>query len=119
MAGPNLTPATFAQGMYAYPATGGTPANPLVFLTREAPTEIKDFSEIWWDPNRVGPDERSENGAGMMVRADGGRRYDAGEWPQSPPSRNQPVTVTAEQGNNVDHYSDGHTHDKRCLSCPD
>lgn len=117
MAGPNLTPDTFAQGMYAYPATGGTPASPLVFRTREAPTEIKDFSEVWYDPNRVGPDERTETGTGMIVRADGGKRYDAGEWPQSPPSRNNPVTVTAEQGVHVDHAADGHRHETACLSC--
>ena len=117
MAGPNLTPKTFEQGMYAYPKTGGTPANPLVFMNRKFPTAIKDFSEVWWDPNRVGPDERTDTGAGMMVRADGGRRYDAGEWPQSPPSRRNGVTVTAAQGVHTDHYADGHTHKGRCLSC--
>lgn len=117
MAGPDLTPQTFEQGMYAYPPTGGTPASPLVFRTREFPSEIKDFSEVWYDPNRVGPDERSETGPGMIVRADGGKRYDAGEWPQSPPSRSNGVTVTANQGVNVDHGADGHTHETACLSC--
>ena len=116
MAGPILTNETFAAGIYAYPPTGGTPAAPLVFLNRQYPTEIKDFSEVWYDPRRVGPDERSETAAGMIVKADGGRRYDAGEWPTSPPIRNNGVTVTAEQGN-PPHEQDGHTHNTRCLSC--
>lgn len=117
MAGPELTPGTFEKGMYAYPKTGGNPANPLVYQNRAFPTAIKDFSEIWYDPTLVGPDERSENGAGMIVRADAGKRYDAGEWPQSAPSRKNAVTVTAQQGNNVGHANDGHKHDSKCLSC--
>ncbi|WP_436792511.1 ABC transporter substrate-binding protein [Actinospongicola halichondriae] len=117
MAGPNLNNETFERGMYAYPKTGGNPANPLVFRNRAFPTEVKDFSEIYYDPKLVGPDERSETGAGMIVRVDAGKRYDAGEWPQSPPSRANAVTVTAQQGNNVNHAADGHKHDKKCLSC--
>ncbi len=116
MAGPNLTPATFARGLFSYPPTGGKPASPLVFLSRQYPTSIKDWSEVWYDPNRVGPDERTETGAGMMVRADGGRRYRAGQWPAGPPSRNNPVTTTDEQ-NNPPHEQDGHHHTTRCLSC--
>ena len=116
MAGPNLNNDTFARGLYAYPATGGTPANPLVFLNRGFPTEIKDFSEVWYDRNRVGPDERSKVGPGMMVRADGGRRYQAGQWLAGAPSRAGGVTVTAQQDlrtppPNPDRYK------HKCLSC--
>lgn len=119
MAGPNLTPETFAQGMYSYPPTGGTPSTPLVFRTREFPTEIKDFTEVWYDPNQVGPDERSDVGPGMIVKAEGGKRYDLGEWPQQPPSRSNGVTVTAAVNTRLEHDDDGHTHTTRCLSCPD
>jgi hypothetical protein len=116
MAGPNLNAQTFAQGMYSIPQQGGTPANPLVFVSRKYPTEIKDFSEIWYDPNAVGPDERSKTGQGMIVRADGGRRYRPGQWPAGDPSRAGAVTVTAQQGNQTvpgspDRYK------KKCLSC--
>ena len=117
MAGPNLNNNTFAAGLRAYPPTGGKPASPLVYFTRQYPTAIKDWSEIWYDPARVGPDERSEPGQGMMVRADGGRRYTAGNWAAGPPSRKNPVTTTDEQ-NNPPHEQDGHTHETRCLSCP-
>jgi len=116
MAGPNLNNSTFAAGIYAYPPTGGKPASPMVFVSRQYPTEIKDWSEVWYDPNQVGPDERTDTAAGMMVRADGGRRYKAGQWPTGPPSRANPVTTTDEQ-NNPPHEQDGHTHNKRCLSC--
>jgi len=116
MAGPSLNNQTFAQGLYSFPRTGGTPASPLVFTTRQYPTEIKDFSEVWWDRARVGPDERSRSGAGMMVRADGGRRYTAGKWTSGNPSRVNGVTVTAQQGvktppPRADRYT------KPCLSC--
>ena len=116
MAGPNLNNTTFANGLYAYPPTGGKPASPLVFLTRQYPTAVKDWSEVWYDPNQVGPDERTETGPGMMMRADGGRRYKPGQWPAGPPSRANPVMTTDEQ-NHPPHEQDGHTHSKRCLSC--
>ena len=116
MAGPNLNNQTFAQGLYSMPRVGGTPASPLVFYTRQFPTGIKDFSEIWWDRNRIGPDERSRSGPGQMVRADGGRRYTTGRWPGGNPSRANGVTVTAQQGvktppPRADRYT------KPCLSC--
>lgn len=116
MAGPNLNNQTYAEGLYSFPRTGGTPANPLVFMTRQYPTEIKDFSEVWWDRNRIGPDERSRNGAGQMVRADGGRRYTSGSWTTGNPSRANGVTVTAQQGvNTPPPRADRYT--KPCLSC--
>jgi hypothetical protein len=116
MAGPNLNNQTFAQGIFSLPRLGGIPASPLVYVTRQYPTEIKDFSEVWWDANRVGPDERSRNGKGQMVRADGGRRYTLGRWPGGNPSRANGVTVTAQQGvktppPRADRYT------KPCLSC--
>jgi hypothetical protein len=116
MAGPTLNNQTFAAGQYAIPALGGTPANPLVFMTKQYPTEVKDFSEIWYDPNQVGPDERSKQGPGMITRADGGKRYRVGEWKTGNPSRTNPAYVTPQQGNgspppNPDRYN------HKCLSC--
>jgi hypothetical protein len=116
MAGPNLNNQTFAQGLFAMPRVGGTPASPLVYFTRQFPTGIKDFSEIWWDRNRVGPDERSRSGPGQMVRADGGRRYLLGQWRGGDPSRSNGVTVTAQQGvKSPPPRADRYT--KPCLSC--
>ncbi|MER3453423.1 MAG: hypothetical protein C4344_07290, partial [Acidimicrobiia bacterium] len=125
MAGPRLTNDTFAAGEFAYPPTGGTAGLPLVFHTRQFPTEIKDFTEVWWDPDASGPDERSMNGRGLMMKANNGRRYRAGQWPTTPPAafvRQGAVAVSdnPEGGTDPPHEQDGHSHpsNKRCLSCP-
>jgi hypothetical protein len=118
MAGPGLTQESFQAGLYAYPPTGGRAANPLVFYTPQYPTEIKDFSEVWWDTSVSGPDERGEQGQGSMRRADGGARYQPGQWPTGPPSRANGALLTDDTGHYA-HEADGHRHDpnQRCLSC--
>ena len=40
LAGPVLTPATFAQGCYSYPPSGGFPELPLIYYTPDSPTII-------------------------------------------------------------------------------
>jgi hypothetical protein len=88
MAGPNLTYDTFRQGMYAYPPTpdgGGTAAHPYVYTTPDSPTDIKDFAEVYYDITQQGPDERSEQGTGMMMKTDFGQRYQLGQWPSDDP----------------------------------
>jgi hypothetical protein len=122
MAGPDLTVANWAKGILAYPPTGGTAALPLRYLTREAPGDIQDFVEVWWDADRTGRDERGENGPGMMMRANNAKRYQAGEWTTDPSlafvSENT-LTVSDDLPGDYDHEADGHTHepDERCLTC--
>ena len=58
-------------------------------MTAESPSEIKDMVEVFWDPSASGPDERSENGSGMMMKTDGGRRYQLGQWPSDDPHIHQ------------------------------
>ena len=88
MAGPNLTPDTFAQAMYKYPRTGGIPGAPLLYWTRQYPNAVKDFVEVWFDSDRQGPDERGDRGgSGMMVKVDGAKRYQPGQWPRTEPTR--------------------------------
>ncbi|HET6811833.1 MAG TPA: hypothetical protein VFH50_12560 [Acidimicrobiales bacterium] len=98
MAGPVLDVATLSAGALAYPHTGGSPGRPLLYRTRQYPTAIKDFSEVYYDTNASGPDERGDNGRGMITRADGGRRYQIGQWYTGPPHVFQnapaPITVT-------------------------
>jgi hypothetical protein len=122
LAGPRLTPETFAQGMFNFPKTGGSPARPTVYSNRAYPTLIKDFIEIFYDPNVAGPDERTEQGTGMIMKVDGGRRYLPGQWPTTEPNvfnRAGAATVTDNPvgGGDPTHEQDGHTHNKRCLSC--
>ena len=123
MAGPNLNADSFAKGMFSYPATGGDVIHPLVRFTRDSPTAIDDFIEIWFDTTAEGPDERGERGRGMMMKSDGGKRYQAGEWPAGDTKAFNPAGAI---GANDDppggvpdppHEQDGHTHNKRCIDC--
>ena len=123
MAGPNLTHDTWVQGTLAYPKTGGKPGAPLVYLTRQNPTEIKDFVEVFYAANASGPDERGTNGNGMVMKVAGGKRYDLGQWPQSDPNvfnLDGAIAVSDDPpgGGDPPHEQDGHTHKTRCLSCP-
>lgn len=126
MAGPNLTAENFAKGFFSYPRTGGTPANPLFYYTREYPTSYKDFTEIWWNPNGTGIDETSKPGAGILMKSNQGARYERGKWPTGPPSvfGDDPSPIYTSDnppgGRDPAHEQDGHTHpyDKQgCLSC--
>jgi hypothetical protein len=77
MAGPNLTPATFEQGMFAYPAARG-PRGTWHFGPGDY-TSVDDFREIWWDPKRISV----QNGRpGAWVETNGGARWS----PTNPPS---------------------------------
>ena len=85
MAGANLTTASFAQGMYAYPPSGGVFSSWLTYFTPRDPTSVKDFKELWWSATEQGEDEYGNEGTGMIMNAEGGRRYRLGQWPSSPP----------------------------------
>jgi hypothetical protein len=122
MAGPKLSPQTFEQGMYNYPRTGGSAALPTVYSNRAYPTLIKDFIEIYYDPNVSGPDERTEQGNGMIMKVDGGKRYAPGQWPTGEPhvfnsAGAATVTDNPAGGGDPPHEQDGHAHNKKCLSC--
>jgi hypothetical protein len=90
MAGPNLTPETFRDGMFNYPPTGGTPTAPRlsfgdqgVFANPDY-NAVDDMQVIWWDVDATGLDEQGAEGTGMMRYADGGKRYLPGEMPTLP-----------------------------------
>jgi ABC-type branched-subunit amino acid transport system substrate-binding protein len=124
MAGPILTADTFARGIQSYPPTGGKPGAPLVFWTRDFPTAAKDFTEVWYDWDRSGPDERgSRTTTGMMMKVDGGKRYKPGQWPTSNPKafvqdgKELAVSDNPPGGGDPNHEQDGHTHTGACFSC--
>ena len=105
-------------------ATGGLPGAPLVYRTRAFPTEIKDFVEIYYDGDARGPDERSQDGTGMIQKVNQGKRYQPGQWPNSPAQvfgdTVAPIAVSDNPpGGKFDplHEQDGHKHTGRCLSC--
>jgi hypothetical protein len=122
MAGPKLTPQAFSAGMFAFPKSGGTPSTPLVFYTREYPTAIKDFVEVYYDGSRQGIDERGVQGSGMVMKMAGGKRYLLGQWDTNETKAfNDPTAVAISDdpamGGDPDHEQDGHKHTTKCLSC--
>ena len=122
MAGPKLTPGSFAAGMLAYPKSGGTPSTPLMYFTREYPTAIKDFVEVYYDAQRQGADERGLRGPGMVMKVNGGKRYLPGQWDTSPVKAfNDPTALDTSDdpamGGDPPHEQDGHKHSAKCVSC--
>jgi len=89
LAGPELTPETFRDGLYRYLPSGGTPTNPQVsrgdhgFWPDTDLGGIDDMTLIWWDPDVEGPDEIDNQGPGMYRYANGGERYKLGDLPTS------------------------------------
>lgn len=77
MAGPNLTPQTFANSMRAYP--GGTGPAGTWGYPKDTWAPYRDAREIWWDPNAVS----TYNGAQGAYRSDN-KRHKPGKWPKGP-----------------------------------
>jgi hypothetical protein len=93
MAGPELTPETFRDGLYRAPSAGGGPTTPQVSRGSQGvwPEElwpvdnggIDDLTVIWFDPDATGEDETGAEGQGMYRYANGGQRYTLGNMPES------------------------------------
>ncbi len=81
MAGPNLTPQTFEAGMFAYPGGSGRSGSWRFGPGDYTPTD--DFREIWWDPDRISP---QNNKPGAWVQLNGGARYLPGQVPSDGPA---------------------------------
>ena len=93
-AGPNLTPKTFGQGLFAIPGSGGAAQNrtnstlygygkvPNLPYDEYAQNGV-DFAPYWWDPTTTGPSNgQGEMGKGVGWYANGAKRYIAGTWPK-------------------------------------
>lgn len=78
MAGPNLTPETFEQGMFAYP--GGSGPFGTWGFDADSYTPTQDYRAIWWNPDAPSP-MNGERGA--YIEAYEGRRFKQGELPAS------------------------------------
>ena len=90
LAGPNLTPETFQEGMFRFPPqeSGLTRTRTRRGATSCGPTtdynSSDDTTAIWWDPTATGKDEAGNEGTGMLRYVDGGKRYLPGDWPTEP-----------------------------------
>jgi hypothetical protein len=89
LAGPDLTPETFRDGLYRMEPAGGTPTDPAQSWGEHDiwPTldngGTDDATIIWYDPEATGEDETGNAGTGMYRYAKGGERYKLGEFPES------------------------------------
>ncbi len=91
MAGPNLTPETFAAGMFRAPVTGGTPLSPTLSRGHHGLWPGTDWGGtddtglIWWNPNAEGEDEVGNVGKGLYEYTKGGKRYTLDKMPTTGP----------------------------------
>jgi len=80
-AGPNLTPQTFAQGLYTLcnPCHQDSPLDRLERITPDDPTDIEGFTLVKWDPDRIctpcKPDANGNAPAGYFDFLEDGKRY--------------------------------------------
>lgn len=125
-AGPNLTAESFANGLYSFPYTGGIPHVPLIGWQPLQPNAIKDYTETFWSATGTGPDEVDNQGAGILLKAEGGKRYQLGQWPTYDPKifSESEGEIHVSDGPYTDpatkraHEEDGHTHEPGgCMSC--
>ncbi|CAN5714305.1 hypothetical protein BH24ACT3_BH24ACT3_17560 [soil metagenome] len=85
-AGPDLSPETFRDGLFALEPTPNVVTNPSISFGDKGIwpytdyAGIDDHTEIWWDPDATGPDEIRQDGQGLYQYVEGGRRYLPGEW---------------------------------------
>jgi hypothetical protein len=102
LAGPDLTPESFRDGLFSYAPTGGYTTNWGVSwgtgLWESADyTAADDVTLVWWDPTAKGPHEAQEagdSGDGMYRYVDGGKRYGRGELAAAHPSFFDPKGTT-------------------------
>jgi hypothetical protein len=78
-AGPNLTPETFEQGMFAYP--GGFGPRGSWSYGPDDYTSVDDFREIWWNPELISPQNARP---GAWVQLNGGARWSDSNPPTGP-----------------------------------
>ena len=88
LAGPKLTPQTFRDGLFRYPAYRAADAiNPQLSWGKHGVWPATDYNGsedagmLWWDPTAVGEDEVRQTGNGLYRYADGGKRYTRGKFP--------------------------------------
>jgi hypothetical protein len=89
LAGPDLSPEAFRDGLLRYPVSGGGPTE--VQVSRGDHGVWPDFdwggtddmAIIWFDPGATGEDEVGNEGSGMYRYANGAERYTIGNVPAS------------------------------------
>jgi len=109
LAGPNLTPDTFRDGLYHVPPpTNGPTLKAISTYGNHGFWQGTDYGGLdnagilYWDPNAVGEDEVGVVGKGMYRLVNGGLRYLPGQWPTTPIKLFDPAgTVTIYPANQI------------------
>ena len=99
LAGPDLTPSNFRDGMFRSGIAGGNPLAATISFGKHGiwPNTTNDLGGaddgtiIWWDPTAKGMDEIGNEGTGLYQYADGGKRHLPGTWPTSDPGLFDPA----------------------------
>jgi hypothetical protein len=91
LAGPDLTPDTFRDGLFRFPSAP-TQASQIHFSWGRHDIwpgtdyfGADDATVIWWNPDAKGTDELGNDGTGMWEFADEGKRYLPADWPRTAP----------------------------------
>src|SRR4029077_12687191 len=111
LAGPNLTPQAFKNGLDAAPA-GAPTDKPGIrtivtygnhgFWNGDDPAGLDNAGLLFWDPTAVGPDETGTVGTGMYRLRAGAERYSRSQWPTTPvPIFDKAHTVTIYPPNQI------------------
>jgi hypothetical protein len=86
--GPDLTPDTFRDALFAADGTKQAISQPYLSYGDKGYwggvpdyQGVDDATAFWWDPTATGPDEIRKQGTGMYQYVDGGKRYLPGQWP--------------------------------------
>ena len=91
LAGPDLTPQSFRDGLFRFPSVKTQPSQIHLSWGHHDiwPTTdyfgADDATVIWWNPKATGIDEVGNAGTGMWEFANGGQRYLPDQWPSRPP----------------------------------
>ncbi len=85
--GPNLTPESFRDALFAADGTRQAISQPYLSYGDKGYwggvpdyQGVDDATAIWWDPTATGPDEIRRVSTGMYQFVEGGKRYLPGEW---------------------------------------
>lgn len=86
--GPDVTPETFRDSLFASPGTRPGISQPYLSYGDKGYwggvpdyQGVDDATVFWWDANATGEDEIRKEGTGMYQYVDGGKRFLPGEWP--------------------------------------
>jgi hypothetical protein len=96
LAGPDLTPETFRDGLFRYkPVKGYLTYVAVSFGKGTWPfddySDSDDATELWYDPTAPDKDRDGKDVVGAWRYVDGGKRYMPGEWPDAEPKAFDPA----------------------------